>query len=560
MKQFSDNYMILKNCFTNVRFVHVIIFLITTSVYVPNNGGLGTSLPYNLLFIAWLGLTIINLVRYRLLSNPAPKYQPLLIIGATLLVLPWLMQMKGNQGVWVLLAGILFWCILGKLTLDAQHKKFLLVALFFFALVQSIMGLMQTFLPEMAFRVMEYNWLKNHGRPYGVFQQFNLFSSIVATGCACCFLLYLTTEDKRNEYCYLAALGFFSFVLTIGQSRTGQVGVLASFIFTTLTMGRFYTKRSLTSALVMIFMAIVGWYITHHLPISVDKQMLLLDRDYSGSNHERWYILNITWHMIMEKPWFGWGYGTFEYSFSRWVLSHPEMGYQYSSIVTHPHNELLYAWFQGGIVPLIGVLTLLVGWMKITFSARKEGKVQACYPLMLFPILAHVCLEYPFYQSFIHFGVFLTLLRLCVIDNKIEHCKRKSITVFGAILYSIAGVSLIFYSIIGLYANNEMTFFERNGLREFPDAYPWYFETQPSRAYFDSMVALLMSYNKTHDETKLRNFMFRSNKWILKHNDRNIWQSRILIAKHWKDNVQEHYMQQNYNQLFPQAPLKERKG
>ncbi|EOU9510491.1 Wzy polymerase domain-containing protein [Cronobacter dublinensis] len=528
------------------------ILLCLLAIYIKNSATAGVALPYNLTFIGWLGLVLIILAwRYKNAELKAPR-QPLLTAGSLLLLLPWLLEARDNPGVWVLLAALLLWQGLQRLSFTTRQKRAVLTAVFVLALGQALIALLQAFCPHLAMQLYEYDWLRNHGRPYGIFQQVNLLASFLATGVGCGFLLLLTTH-RRQVWLLTAGLGVMVFVLALNQSRAGAIGAVVVIAALCVVAGRGKLTRAGAALGVMTLCAWGGWYITQHVTVIVNGEPYLMARDYSGSNRERWHILVITWHMIMEKPQLGWGYGTFEYAFSRWVLAHPEMNYIYSAVIAHPHNELLYMWFQGGVVALAGMLLLVTGWLLMLKNAWRHGREAAAFALLVVPLLVHLNLEYPFYQSFVHFGLFILLLRLGVVERPqpAQACAR----LWPRALCGIVALALITFSASGLYANQQLTRLERSGLAGFPAPVPWYFATQFERAKFDAMVALLIDYNRTHNEANLDEFMAQAQRWSLRHNDKNLWQSQIMIAQHRGDVATLTRLRSQYARLFPAVQI-----
>ncbi|EOI3559405.1 Wzy polymerase domain-containing protein [Cronobacter turicensis] len=449
------------------------------------------------------------------------------------------------------LIGLLFWCGLTHLYVTWLQKRQVLLVVFILALAQAVIGLIQTFMPHLAMRLYEYDWLRNQGRPYGIFQQVNLLASFLASGIGCGFLLLLQQRLRRNALLCIAGLGLLTFVLVLNQSRAGEIGAILIVLCLAALLWRQHPARIAAALILMTMSAATAWYITQHTTVLVNGVPYSMARDYASSTHARWKILAITWQMIMEKPWLGWGYGTFEYAFSRFVLAHPEYGYTYSSIVTHPHNELLYAWFQGGVVALAGMLLLFAGWVKIVITAWRQGRMQTGYALLIIPLLVHLNLEYPFYQSFVHFGLFILLLRLGVIDNPLNQTVRA-----GPGLRLAAGsvaAALLAFSLTALYAGYQLTLLERGHLANFPRPAPWYFAFQGERATFDQNVALLIDYNRTHNEADLNTFMAWAARYSLRHNDKNIWQSMIVITQHRGDALATARLRAQYARLFPVA-------
>ncbi|ELY4310166.1 Wzy polymerase domain-containing protein [Cronobacter sakazakii] len=459
------------------------------------------------------------------------------------------MQVKENPGVWVLLGAVFLWQGLRHLSFTSRYRRTILVVLFVLALGQTTVSLLQVFCPPLAMRLYEYDWLRNHGRPYGIFQQVNLLASFLASGIGCGFLLLMQQRLRRNVLLCTAGLSLLTFVLVLNQSRAGAIGALLIVLCLAALLWRQHPARSAAALTLMIISAASAWYITQHTTVLVNGVPYSLARSYGESTRERWQMLCITWHMIMLHPWTGWGYGTFEYAFSRFVLAHPEYGFISADVITHPHNELLYAWFQGGVVALSGMLLLFAGWVKIVMSAWRQGRMQTGYALLIIPLLVHLNLEYPFYQSFVHFGLFILLLRLGVIDK--PHCQTQRAKLSLRVTIAAAAAALMAFSLTALYAGYHLTMFERGHLANFPRPAPWYFALQGERTEFDENVSRLIDYNRTHNSADLDTFMSWAARYSLRHNDKNVWQSMIVITQYKGDTAAAARLRAQYNRLFP---------
>lgn len=530
-----------------------LLLLLLMFLYVPGTGGSGVALPYNLTFMAWLGLTLITFFLAHRGQIAKSESHRLLLAGGVLLLLPWFLDARDEPGVWVLLATVLLWQELLRLSFTPRLKRQILLVVFVLALGQALIALLQAFCPHLAMQLYEYDWLRNHGRPYGIFQQVNLLASFLASGIGCGFLLLLTTRRTARIGLIVPGLGVLTFVLALNQSRAGAIGAVVVIVALYAAAGRGRIMRAGAALGVMTLCAWAGWYITQHVTVMVNGEPYLMARDYAGSTRERWHILVITWQMIMEKPWLGWGYGTFEYAFSRWALAHPQPDYAYSSIVTHPHNELLYMWFQGGVVALAGMLLLVTGWLLMLKNAWRHGREAAAFAVLVVPLLVHLNLEYPFYQSFVHFGLFILLLRLGVVEQ--PQPAQACVHLWRRVLCGTVALALIAFSAAGLYANQQLTRLERSGLAGFPAPAPWYFATQFERAKFDAMVALLIDYNRTHNEANLDEFMAQAQRWLKRHNDKNILLSMITIEQVHGHAQKYEKLQHVYSQLFPLHPV-----
>lgn len=516
---------------------YVLCITLMQVIYIPSSGGEGINLPVNLLFIGIIGLTL-PLLTSRKFNVVTRSRQKLIMAGGLLMLLPWLLSIQQSSGVIILMLALLMWWFLNGVLIAPQVKDKILRAIFCLAVMQCVIGLIQTFLPNLALHWFEYNWLRNQGRPFGIFQQVNLFGSFLATGMGCGFLLLVQEKRALLRRSYVCGLCLMAFILMLNQSRTGQLGAILIIILLALLFTFQEPSRVLASIAPMLVCALAGVWVVHHITVNVDGQLYTLGRDYSASTHIRMNILQVTWQMIMDKPWLGWGYGAFSAQFTRYMAAHPELNLgSLGGWVPHPHNELLFAWFQGGVIALSGVLLMVLGWLKNMVVALRKGKLAAGYSLLIIPLGVHLNLEYPFYQSFFHLGVFVLLLRLGMVESEVdrESVERYKTGKIGSLVATVSAVVLVGYSAIGLYTNAQLTHYERVGLADFPATLPWYFYTQPRRAEFDSMVALLVDYNVTHQEADLSRFMVWSAQWIKRNTDTNVLLSRIMIMRYRGD-------------------------
>ncbi len=522
--------------------------LIATAFYIPNSGGSGVELPYNLMTICAVGIFFIILAYKLCYLGMRFRYKEI-IVGSIILAMPWLLHHKNSLGVFIFLGCILIWCLLDKVFINDYCKKIIICIIFSLSCFQAMLALFQTFCPSLAMHFYEYNWIQNHGRPYGIFQQLNLLASFIATGIGCGILLFFNSEKKSNKIWLLIALSIQVFVLALNQSRTGLIGTVFIMVLQILI----YKKKPSNIFVLLVVLSLsysYGMYIVNHLTIIVEGKPFLLARAYDASTTQRWKILVATIQLIMQKPWFGWGYGTFEYTFSRYIIAHPAFNFASRLEISHPHNELLFQWYQGGIIPVFGLLTLFWGWIKIIYANFKESSYNTGYSLLIIPLLVHLNLEYPFYQSTVHLLLFIVVLRVGLVEKeivsqKVNVSQRIVIFSFGMIVFS--------YGFVALCANHFLTKYEREHLASFPDDPPLYFYTQPERTHFDEMVALLVHYNSTHNLNYLRQFMIEASQYSKIHNDKNIWWSMIEI-----DNFQHHptmaaQKQAMFIKLFPET-------
>ncbi|MGF3091863.1 hypothetical protein [Cronobacter sakazakii] len=64
-------------------------------------------------------------------------------------------------------------------------------------------------------------------------------------------------------------------------------------------------------------------------------------------------------------------------------------------------------------------------------------------------------------------------------------------------------------------------------------------------------MSRLIDYNRTHNSADLDTFMSWAARYSLRHNDKNVWQSMIVITQSRGDNVTTARLRAQYNRLFP---------
>lgn len=522
-----------------------IIFCLASVFYIPSAGGNGINLGYNVIFILCLGMAIILLSFHRQALSRKKDNQWWIVAGALCTGIPWFMQLPQSPGVVVFFLAFACWGLLQPVYLSEKNKRQIITFIFGAALMQCAIAMVQTFSPVLGARWYEYSWLQNHGRPYGIFQQVNLLASFLATGLGAGMLLLQKETRRLRIVACTAGLMIIAFVLALVQSRAGIIGAVLVVIAILFTSGANDKAKLIVAVISMSVCGTAGYWIVQHTHCIIDGQMIQMAREFDSSTIARWSILATTVKMIALKPLLGWGYGTFEYQFSRFVMTHPDSQYQFG-IITHPHNELLFAWFQGGIIGLVGMLLLCGGWVKNVLRGW-ANRPSLGYSLLLLPLLVHLNLEYPFYQSFIHLGVFVLLLRTGEQDEPRAYVRATRSTRLGTL---ILGAVLVGYGVVTLFAHANLTQLERNHYVDFPQPAPWYFYMQPDRTRYDAMVALLVDFNNSRNPDDLSLFMTAAQEYSLKHNDRNVWLSMIAIESQNKNNKKYIQLKYEFEQIF----------
>lgn len=486
-----------------------------------DNGGSGLALAFNILTwivlaltVGWLSLTM----PFNMKINWLPR---ILVVGAGLWTLPIIWSSSSEDRLSSLPHILALWGFLFSLLwLRSLHIKNCrsgwLIAIWGGALLQGGFGLFQIVSGKVGLR------------PMGVFYQPNLLASMLATGLAC--LIYQRWFEKGKQRKNLfnlfqcLGLGFLSFMLVLCQSRAGWVGALLSSTILIVLKVKQERSRELLADLCLITAGVLLALIWQHGLVIINKQ---------GSNHERWLIIRTTCHLIHQHPWRGWGYGSFERVFGNQLVADNAT---HGVVLIHPHNEILYAWVEGGVFALSGIILMVISVLR---ELWKRGGLGCRGMALLLPLATHINLEYPLYQSVPHGLLLLILLAMtlapCTANSIIEEKRGTAIGLRLATL--ISSVALLFFMTGTLQTQRRMIAVERESMMPLAldenrvMAGLWNRYGLYERLDYDRHVAFLMRYNLTHEPQLLNQFDSWAETWLLRHADVNVAVSRLMIAR-----------------------------
>ena len=375
-------------------------------------GGVGLYYSYNV--FAWIISSIlIALGFWQITLNKKVYYSKLLLwltLGCVCLVIPVFYDFEFTDHaiprILALIGGLLFLFSLYQFNFSKHDALNLLLVILISVIIEGAFGLIQFFILEAG------DWggyIVGSSRPHGVFLQPNVMASFMATGLA--IALFLSINDKviRNTKALktITAISLFitSFLLILLQSRTGFV---AAFMVIALTTPYLFQedKKQLIINIAVIAIAILV------AAVSLENSSIPIRGEHVYENvgpRDTQFIVSLD--MIKEKPLFGYGYGGFERGFidhfNKYAIENPEIGNTITRL-SHPHNEVLFWVTEGGIVALLAFVFFTVGylltWRKLPLT---KGLVLLA---LIFPMLLHSQLEFPFYSSVSHWLVFLMML------------------------------------------------------------------------------------------------------------------------------------------------------
>lgn len=556
--------------FERIFFLFIILIFIPTAFYLPNPGGVGLALPFNLLFYG--GAALLMTVCWRAVRRGRIVLTLTsrgVWVACLLLVLPVIFtrpEWQSNAGWRVagLLAGAAFYFTWLQVRMSARQRHAILYLILSAAVLQALIVLLQLFAPAMA-----QSWIPSaNPRAFGIFQQPNVLASFIATGLALALAAYVLPgfqlQNSRAEHWRRRALAvvlvLLPMVLVWVQSRTGWLaGALVLGLFVLCFYRRCPQAVTIASLLVAggsVVAALVLWW-------GSELGGALRYASHAGSNHARYTMLRDTLAMIAEKPLLGWGYGGFEYSFQHFRINQTPPT-AVTEIARHPHNELLLWWVEGGVVALLGMLLLV--WTGIKLVARAHwydkrtlacGKASAGEALALcvalLPIALHCQTEYPFYLSALHWLVFLLLLAM--LDRLVS--PRLS-TGCGLKRWRLPMLTLslaaLFVMATGFYSARVLTQAERGGLqdmRQMDALTGWVSWMHDDRLQFDRQLAGLLAFNRTRDEQRLETYVQWAEHYLTYRIDTNVYANLLLILRHQQKLALAERYQRDAASLFP---------
>ena len=492
----------------------------------PNHGGSGLALPQNLM--AWSVLAQIVLwcaIAGKKTNVTYPTGTAWIITGAVLWSLPILWspvaawQWNALPKVLALWGLVSVWLLLLKSTACSHLKKQWLLILTVAAIFQVIYGVVQ--LSDIA--------SLPKGRPYGSFQQINVFASFLATGMLCALWLFMKSRQKLAITFCAVALIFIPVMLILVQSRTGYLGAIIGSVIMLLVSRK---NCRCGFGFILVIAGVIAGVCLLYLGPKYFPGMIPALVESEGSTVQRWYMIRLTWQLILQHPIIGNGYGSFEFLFAQLTQQIPP-GLQ-STTIQYPHNEFLYTWMEGGIVAVAGVLLMVAGILKRLWG---KGGLRWTGLALLLPIAIHMNLEYPLYQSVTH-GI--TLVMLLVITGPAARAKNTENTpetsqrIFTGMLAS----AVLVFMISGVVTEVQLTRIEQRGL--LPLARDENVSllnplSQNDRLDFDRHVALLLKFNMTHDVALLTKYREWAEEYIQVHNNPDVYNSLMMIYRAWRE-------------------------
>jgi len=519
--------------------------LIAMHIYWPNRGGSGFYLPWNLVGGIFIALLIIGAMLFSRPPLATSGFFNLLASGSLILLLPllWAQQPWLSEALprlMGLVLGVLAYFALLQIPLDRRWRRRLLMLLLAATVIEALLGLVQYSLLQPG-NWMGYNTLKN--RPYGIFQQWNLMASFMATGLALALYLLSARRPLSRSLQWLAAamLLLAPLLLIVIASR---VGLLAALLLSPFQLWMLYRlNRRRAGIALLLLMAGVSAGLLLVMLNGATRALMLPEPIFYRLTYWQEAL-----DMIAERPWLGWGYGHFQHDFLHHFYTTHSSGME-SVAISHPHNEILLWGVEGGLLSLSGIALIVWGLWRLLRHSRPVPLRPAPW-LAALPILLHMMVEYPLYLSAAHSVLLLVILRVSDLRRRLRLPSHSQLP----LRLTTAGIAALMvpYLLNGLHSALIITAVEKSGLRQFGPMSqvitptPW-----QVRYDYDMQLRQLLQYPQTRDMATLLSYQQWAENEICVRPDANIYINLMAVSRLLQQPQRAADLQRQAKRLFP---------
>ncbi|EGT5658718.1 O-antigen ligase family protein [Citrobacter braakii] len=509
-------------------------FLVLMHIYLPNRGGSGLDLPLNIFAWGWICVLMCIICfgnDWHHIFYPHSIIH--MIFGVLLLSIPLLWDSKAgliNAGsrIVALWGCLCVYFILYQLKLCFAQKIMVMWGIFGGIVIETIVALWQ----------IGQLLIGGGDHPGGIFQQSNVLATFLATGLAISFVLHQVNKSLWGKIILALSQIIISMVLVLLFSR---IGWLAGTLIYVLYLWRSVTKQHYINTALLY--PVLGMGIGIGI-MSLDSSLLV---DKEASTHLRWLLLSATWSMIKANPLSGIGYGEYAYTLLR-NLPVPQAKEAWQ--VTHPHNEVLYWWVEGGLLAITGIGYIVFSVMRQIITLKWRENFIWLYVML--PIMLHTMTEFPLGLSMPHLFILLIFISFFRGKGSSSMIMKNGSALLVRISSGFCFLLLVPVFIYMSQANFYLYLFERNGMNN--EDYLAHIDfpiLQWERYQFDRNVSMLLSYNTTRDEKTLIEFERWANDYSYRHNDKNICLTRVKIAKHFRLEEKSSVLKRECDALYP---------
>ena len=398
----------------------------------PNPGGIGLEVPNN--NAAWIAISfIIGLALFAIAREKKIVYSQLtvwLFVCVCCLCIPTFYPesklINESPLHLALLGGFLFYSGLQQFKPDIKLLNIILFMVLSAVIIEAVIAWHTYF---------GISWLHfsmegpGFSIPYGAVRQRNSLSTLFVTGLI--ISAWLLDPKNREDFSenlnkVFTCLIFLTPILLIPlvvilKSRTGWISASVSL---TLVLPYLWIIKANKIVLAWILAVILGLLVVPMLNQFSDEAEVVPAEKLTLSGPRNYFYEQVV-DLALEKPILGHGFGSFEKEYAHFsALGYANGDYEYPAYenLSHPHNELVYWWIEGGILGLAGLLLAAYFVLRNIFKIPNTDK-KMLFLALFFPIVLHTQTEIPFYTSIVLWFIFLTLILL--VDVHTDQYKEK---------------------------------------------------------------------------------------------------------------------------------------
>ena len=227
------------------------------------------------------------------------------------------------------------------------------------------------------------NMISLNNNHKSAFIKYNYHNLLLAFSALLCFYLLI---EKQTKYPIILLL----FILIYGWSifsEAGRAGHLIFILFFILYSAYYIKQKALIilGLLGLLSVILIGAYkFSHPFKVRIDEgvEVVLNKGKRPGKIKDiRYVFVQESINYIKEKPFLGYGTGSFGTIFNREVKS----GHKFYTHTT-PHNNYLYVWFELGIFGIVLLLSIFYFQIR-ELIVLKNGFHRLVLPLMFMTIM-----------------------------------------------------------------------------------------------------------------------------------------------------------------------------
>jgi len=158
----------------------------------------------------------------------------------------------------------------------------------------------------------------------------------------------------------------------------------------------------------------------------------------SASAEGRIFILQRSWELVQQQPWFGYGWKGFECNYmnqqAEYFLTHPnDIHRLLADNIHHPLNEFMYLTVNFGITGFITVISVIICIYR--YGIKHSTEYTKFGLLLLSIIIVLSMFSYPFYYPFTWIILGLSLITIFYEKVKKNHFNKSILILIPIILY-----------------------------------------------------------------------------------------------------------------------------